>query len=81
MAKKRVLQSVKPHLPQPEKKRDIEAVRQEYFQLCAQAGEREYKIQILRDELKNCYERLLVLNREAADIKPVDSGKPEVANG
>ena len=51
------------------KVRKIEDVEREYGQLCSQAGQKQYQIEVLKAELGSINQLLLNLNKEHSEIK------------
>lgn len=49
-------------------KRTVEAIREEYGQLCAKAGHLQYQISILGRDLKTLNDQLESLNFEASSL-------------
>lgn len=61
-----------------ENKRDVNAIRGEYTQLCAKAGHLQYQIKVLSDDLDMVNNTLRDLNFEAAAAaQKADEAKTE----
>lgn len=57
--------------------RKIEEVRNEYLQKCAAAGDLQYRILCLNEDLSKLNDEIKVLNQEAASM-PAEEPKTEV---
>lgn len=68
MAKKQKLAAVK-DLPPVPAKRKMEDIHKEYMEICGQAGDKQYRKEILTSELVQINTRLLQLNQEAAAVQ------------
>lgn len=58
---KRSLKMAKPETKQPRK---VEEIQQEYNQLCAQLGERQFQIEIFKAEIQKGNQRILEIGKE-----------------
>jgi len=47
----------------------LEAIQQEYMQLCAQVGEASYRIHVFQAEIQKAYGQMKRLNQQAAQKK------------
>ena len=45
--------------------RELDAIRTDYNNTCAAAGDRQYRVEVLKSELQQLNQRLLDLNKEA----------------
>jgi chromosome segregation ATPase len=56
-------------------KRSTQDVRNEYLQLCAQAGEAQYKISEFQKALSNLNDKIIQLNREFSELSQKEQKK------
>lgn len=59
--------------------RDLDTVQIDYNNTCQLAGDRQYRIEILKEELSQLNRQILNLNREAAMIKKTNETKDQMA--
>jgi uncharacterized protein YqgQ len=69
--------------PKLQQTREITEINKEYGELCAQVGQKNYTIEVMKAELDVMYRRIQELNVEAAKIptKELEPKKPEETNG
>lgn len=58
---------------------ELDAVKQKYMSVCAEIGDRCYKIKALQNDLEQLYAQALELNKEAAVLQRIPV--PEVTSG
>lgn len=61
--------------PKPKAPRDMETIKTEYSQLCGQAGQKQYEIDVKQKELKELNKLLIAINHEAALRIELDKAK------
>ncbi len=61
--------------------RAIEAIKQEFAELCMKAGQAQYQSEVLSREIKNLNERILQVNIEANKREQLDKAAKEASNG
>jgi hypothetical protein len=54
---------------EPKEVRTLEEIQAEYVEVCKQAGELQYHIEVMKADLLKFNQRLLQLNEEAASVK------------
>ncbi len=59
-------------IAEAEKVRDIKVIQQEYTQKCMQAGDLQYKIICMKNDLDGLNELIRGLNQEAANLAKPD---------
>lgn len=57
--------------------RTIENVKQEYVQVCQEAGDLSYRIECFKADLAKRYEKMLALNEEASKLAKEQNEQPK----
>jgi hypothetical protein len=67
MAKKAKIEQ--PKVVETPKARTLEEIQKEYNDLAVVAGDKNYRVEILKSEINQHYQRMLVINQEANELK------------